>query len=378
MVATLMAGCDGSAGAQLHTGQTIRIGLNLELSGGREHIGNAALQGAQLAVDQVNEAGGINGKQIELVQTDNVTSIGRAVAQTTKLMTQGKVLAVFGPVTADVFRATLTTADKQEIAVMSSLACNTGLLDRSAQTVHEFGFRSCVGYDFQGSSMAKFAVMNLSAATAMVLTATDGPAAEFSDAFARTLTNLGGSAVVQEGFSLGETDFGRLVERARQTPVDVVYIAGPPTEAAHIIRTLREAGINVPILGMESHDSPVLGEIAGPAALNKVYFTTNFSPLDTENPNAKRFAEAYRARYEGTDATQMHALAHDAMLMIIDAIKRANEMTGVAVQRALVSTSNLEGATGRLSIGPGHEVIKDALVIELADGVPAAVLHVAP
>lgn len=374
----VLAGCDDSAGSQPHLGATIRVGVNLESSGGLGWFGQATRAGAEIAFAAANDAGGINGRQIEPIWVDNGTSSTAAVALSTKLMTQGKVVAVLGPATTDLFRLTLTVAEKQEVPVVSSLACNAGLLNRSATATFAYGFRSCAGYDFQGAAMAKFAAESLSAQTALVIRSADGPAGEFADAFTDSFLAAGGTVLGQETFAAGETDFARYVEVLQTSRPDVIHISGPSAETAQIIRTLRDAGVTQPILGTENFDSPALIEIAGTAALNKVYFTTNFTPLDTGNAKAQEFATAFQAAHEGALPNQANALAHDAALLIVDALKRADQITGVQVQQALSATRNLDGATGRLSIGPGHEVIKDALVIELVDGVPAAVLHVAP
>lgn len=374
----VLAGCDRSAGAQLHLGETIRIGMNLESSGDRESFAYDASAGAEIAFNQANQAGGINGKQIQLVWANNGSGVGRAAALTTQLMTQGKVLAVFGPVTTDIFLPTLSIADKQEIVAVSSMACGAGVLNRSPDAVHDYAFRSCIGYPAQGAAMAEFAIDTWSAQSAMVLRAADGPFADYADAFTEMFTGAGGTVTGQEAFKAGETDFGWYVDQVRQIDANVVYVAGPPAESAHMIRALRDAGLTQPVLGTDALDSPTLVEVAGSGALNKVYFTTNFTPLDADNPRAQQFVEAYRTAYQGAEPNQASALGHDAALLIVDAVKRASGNTGVDVQKALAATNNLEGATGRLSVGANHEVIKDALVVELVDGSPASVTHVKP
>lgn len=375
---TLLAGCDGSAGSQRHLGDTIRIGLNLESSGAHRSYGDAALKGAQTAVNMVNQAGGINGKQIEVVAVDNGSSPGRATALSTQLMTQNRALAVLGPITEPLFTTTTSIADKQQIVSVASLACGRDALMRTAEAVHEYAFRSCLGHDQHGAAMARFAATELSAKTAMIVRLSDSWAADYSDAFIGEFEAQGGKVVIRETFGWEETDFSRYVTGLRATPADVIYLAGPATEAGHVIRTLRDAGLNQPVLGSDELASPALAEVAGNWTLTAVYLTAAFSPLDTGNPRTQQFIDAYRADWNGAEPYQHEALAHDAALLIMDAITRADEPTGVAVQKAMAATSNLEGATGRFSIGPNHQVIKDALVVELLEGSPVSVTHVAP
>ncbi|MPN02523.1 hypothetical protein SDC9_149739 [bioreactor metagenome] len=163
----------------------------------------------------------------------------------------------------------------------------------------------------------------------------------------------------------------------RSSPTDVVYVAAQAPEAASLIRTLREAGIDNPILASGDMNAPAANEIAGPDALNRVYFVSQFSALDTDNAVAQNFLNAYRQAY-GADPDTHAAMAYDAILLAIYGIDRADELTGINVQRALATARHIDGAGGKFSIGQGHQVVKDALVVELADGAPVSVTHVAP
>lgn len=377
-ILSLLGGCDGSAGAQPHFGQTIKIGLNLETSGNLAWYGGAALKGAQIAIDAANASGGIGGRQVQAMVVDNMSQAGRTVALGTQLMSQEKALAVLGPATEDLFRATVTVADRHEIVAVSPLACGSRVLAMTEQAPHPYVFRSCSGYAQQGRTMANFAAANLSARSALVLRTTEGPFADFADAFIAEFTASGGQIIADEVIGPGETDLSRYVTQLAETPVDVVYVATGSAQAAHLIGQLRGAGLKHPVLGIESFNDPVLRDIAGAGALTGVYFTVDFSSADSRNPRVQGFIDAYRNAWNGEEPSSQSALGHDAALLILDAIRRANSPTGVEVQRALAETQNLDGVTGRISIGPDHEVIKDGLVVELVEGAPASVTHVAP
>lgn len=374
----LLAGCDGSAGEQLHLGETIRIGLNLETSGDLAWYGGAVLKGAQLAIDATNASGGIGGRQVAAMVVDNMSQTGRSVALGTQLMTQRKALAVLGPATEDLFTVTVPIADRQEIVSVSPLACGRRVLALTDQAPHPYAFRSCLGYPQQGRTMADFAATNLSARSALVLRGAEGPFADFADAFVTQFTADGGQIVADDAVGSGETDLSRYIALLQQTPADVVYVATAPAEAAHLIGQIRAAGLTHPVLGIESFNDPLLREIAGAGALSGVYFTIDFSSADSQNPRVPEFIDAYRNAWNGEEPSSQAALGYDAALLILDAVRRADSPTGVNVQRALAETQNLDGVTGRMSIGPNHEVIKDGLVVELVEGAPASVTHVAP
>lgn len=374
----LIVGCGGSAGRQPHLGETIRIGLNLELSGDLAWYGGSALQGAQVAVDAVNASGGVGGRPIEMVVSDNGSQAGRTVVLSAKMMSQDKALAVLGPVTENLFRATATVADKHEIVAVSTLACSSDVLPMTQQAPHPYVFRSCLGYRQHGAAMANFAIDQLDARTALVLRYTEGAYADFADGFTQRFTTAGGQVVADDVIVPDETDLWRYATALAEAPADVVYVAAPPWQTGHLIAQLRESGLSLPVLGIDELDDPALVEAAGAGALNRVYFSTDYAPWDIANPRVAQYIDSYRNTWDGADPSRSSALAHDAMLMIIEAIRRAREPTGVEVQRAMAETQGLSGVTGRLRVTSDHETIKDALVVELVDGAPAAVTPVAP
>ena len=374
----LLTGCDSTVGTQQHLGDTVRLGVNVEQSGDLASYGDSMTKGIQVAVDQANSSGGVRGRQIQLITMDNQGNSGKAVATATTLMSQQRALSVIGPVSDGLFALTLPVADHQQIPVISGSACDANRLNDENGKVYQFGFRTCLGLDQQGAAMATFAHSNLAASTAAVFrTADTGFANEFADAFTDAFTADGGTVSVQDAFPAGETDYSRFVDIMRSSPTDVVYVAAQAPEAASLIRTLREAGIDNPILASGDMNAPAANEIAGPDALNRVYFVSQFSALDTDNAVAQNFLNAYRQAY-GADPDTHAAMAYDAILLAIYGIDRADELTGINVQRALATARNIDGAGGKFSIGQGHQVVKDALVVELADGAPVSVTHVAP
>lgn len=374
----LLAGCGGSAGSQPHLGDEIKIGLNLEITGDYALYGGAAAQGAVVAFEQVNAAGGVNGKEIVWLQVDNGSLAGRATAAGTALMTRDKVLGVVGPAIQEVFLTTTSVADKQEIPIVGTQACGADALLTADGTPQPYAFTICPGFVQMGGTMARFAASNLNATRVMVLRAADGFMGLHADSFVEAFTAGGGTVVAEHPFESADADLGRFVAALEATPADAVFIAGHTADSANIIRTLRSSGIGMPIMGTETFDSPALAEIAGAETLSEVFYPAYYSALDTANPGAQRFAEAFRTKYEGAEPVYLHAFGHDAAMLIIDAIRRAETTSGVAVRDALAATSGLEGATGKLAIGADHVVVTDGLVVELVNGVPTSVVHVAP
>ncbi|MGI5952561.1 MAG: ABC transporter substrate-binding protein, partial [Brooklawnia sp.] len=360
----LLTACEESAGAQVHLGESVKIGLNLELSGSRAELGDQSLKGAQLAVNQLNESGGVLGKPIELVVADNASDGGRAVAVSMQLMTKEKVLAILGPASNPLFALTNTVAAQQEVPQVSVAACSQAtMLDEDGQ-LYPYSFRTCTGEDAQGRAMARFASQNLAATQALVLKLGEAQyATDLATGFTEVFTEAEGAIIGTEDFVADQDDLSGFVDAA--AGAEVVFIAGPAADSGRIIKALRDGGVSAPVVGSYLFDNPAFGEAAGAGMLDDVYHAVRFTQFDTSNSRAQDFVEAFGATYDGATPSVEAALAYDAMLLITDSIARAAAPTGVEVREAMASTTGLSAATGQLSIGSDQQPRGDTMVIKL-------------
>lgn len=356
----------GGGGGAAQSGDTIRLGANYELSGPVATYGQASVLGIKMALDEVNEAGGIDGKQIELKEYDNKSDAAEATTLANKLMTQDGVLACMGPATSGNFKATIPVANKNRVPVVSASATSDDVTVVDG-VVQKFAFRICFNDSFQGTIMAKFAAENLGAGTAVIIKDNSndyskGLAAAFTDEFP-------GEIVAEEAFVAGETDFNTILTRIKGQSFDVIYLPGYYSEAGLIIKQARELGITAPVLGGDGFDSPKLLELGGAAALNDVYFTNHYSSID-QDPKVQEFIEAFKAK-NNEEPSAFHALGYDLGKFVADAVSRASELTGDAVQQAMASTKGFVGVTGTFDMDENHNPIKSIVVIGLKDGVQA-------
>ena len=366
---SLLAGCGSSgSGTSGSSADTVKVGLNYELSGPVATYGDASVKGIQMAVEEINAAGGVNGKQIEIVKYDNKSEPAEATTLATKLMTNDKVVSVIGPATSGSFKATIPVANQNKVPVVSGSATADDLLVQNG-VLQEFAFRTCFSDSYQGTAMANFATQSLSAKTAVILKDTSSDYAKgLADNFAKQFTANGGTIVAEEGYVAGETEFNPIVTRIKGQSYDVMYVPGYYNEVGLIIKQARDQGIDQPILGGDGFDSPGLLEKAGAAALNQVYFTNHYSSLD-QDPTVQDFIKAFKDKY-GEEPNAFHALGYDTAYFVADAIKRASEPTGEAIQQAMASTTDFSGVRGTFSIDPEtHEPVKSAVIIGLKDGV---------
>ena len=354
----------------------IKIGINYELSGEVATYGQSSVDGIELAIEQVNAAGGINGKKITAIKYDNKSEPDQATTLANKLIVQDKVIAILGPATSGSFKAEIPVANKNKVPVASGSATADDVTVTSAG-VQEYAFRVCFSDSFQGTVMASFALNNLSAKSAVIImdSSSDygkGLAKNFKDTFVAA----GGTIVAEEAFVAKDTDFNAILTKIKGQAFDVIYIPGYYNEAGLIIKQARAQGINAPILGADGFDSPTLLELAGASALNDVYFTNHYSSLD-KDPAVVKFIADFKAKYN-KEPDAFNALGYDLAKFMIDAIGRAESYSGEAVKNALETTKGFVGVTGTLSVDENHNPVKSIVVIGLKDGVQDSSLKVNP
>lgn len=361
----LIAGC--SSGTTGDASSTIKIGLNYELSGAVATYGQASVQGIELAAEEINAAGGINGKKIELVKYDNKSEGAEATTLATKLMSSDKVVAVIGPATSGNFKATIPVALKNKIPVVSGSATADDVTVDASGAVKEYAFRTCFNDSFQGTAMANFALKKLNAKRALIYKDTSSDYSKgLAENFTKTFTAAGGTIAGEEAYVTGDTDFKATLTRIKGQSFDVLYVPGYYNEAGLLIKQARELGITSPILGGDGFDSPKLKELGGAAALNDVYYTNHYSSLD-KDPKVTAFIEAFKKKYN-TAPNAFHALGYDTLKFVADAIKRATAVDGESIKNAMASTKDFAGVTGTFSVDAQHNPVKAIVVIALKNG----------
>lgn len=369
-VAGTLAACNASpSGTNGADGDTIKLGVNYELSGDVATYGQASVAGIKMAIEEVNAAGGIDGKQIEIVEVDNKSDAAEATTLATRLMSQDGVIACMGPATSGNFKATIPVAQDNQVPVVSGSATADDVTV-DADGVKEYAFRICFNDSFQGTIMAQFADENLSAGTAVIIQDNSSDyATGLAAAFTAEFEKRGGSIAATEGFTAGDTDFNSILTRLRGETFDVIYLPGYYSEAGLIIKQARDLGIDAPILGADGFDSPTLLELAGTGPLNEVYFTNHYSSID-EDPAVVDFIAAFQEA-NGEEPNAFHALGYDLGKFVADAVSRASELTGEAVKTAMAETQGFTGVTGTFDMDENHNPVKSIVVIGLADGVQA-------
>lgn len=389
MASVALVGCSNDEPAAENEGdaeaeETVKIGVNYELSGVVASYGQSSVEGINMAFDEINEAGGIDGKMIESIESDNKSEPAEATSIATKLMTQDDLVAVLGPATSGNFKAQEPVAMKNKIPMISASATADDVtvdIDKDGNivpgSVKEYVFRLCFSDSFQGTAMANFAERNLDAKTAVIIKDNSSDYAKgLAERFKETFTEAGGEIVTEVGYIAKEKDFNAILTKVKNLEYDVIFLPGYYEEAGLLIKQARNLGITAPILGADGLDSPKLVELAGEEALNDVHFSNHYSSLD-EDPIVVDFIKEFKEKYN-KEPDAFNALGYDLGKFIADAVKRAGSNDPEAVKEALASTTDFKGVTGSFSMDENHNPVKAIVVIELKDGAQAASVKVGP
>lgn len=351
---------------------TVRIGLFQSLTGETATFGQNTRKGAELALEQINAAGGVHGKQLELVVYDTQSKPEETSAVVTKMITQDNVVGIIGEVAS---RLSLVAADKAmqfKTPMLSSASTNPDVTKKGP-----YVFRICFIDPFQGEVMAKFASENLNAKTAAVIRdVKQDYSVGLADFFIKAFTAKGGKIVTDISYQSGETDFRAQLTDVKGKKPDVVFIPGYYGDVALIVQQARKLGLNQPLLGGDGWESEDLVKVAGKGPLENTYFSNHYAP-DTTDPAAQAFIEAFKAKHsDRPDA--MAALGFDAVHVMADALKRSPAVGREELKAALTSTKDFAGVTGKITLDGDRNAVKSAVVLKNVNGLPTFFATVNP
>ena len=341
--------------------QDIVIGEFASLTGSEATFGVNSSNGVQLAVDEINNAGGLlSGRKIKIVIEDDQSKPGQPSAAVKKLIASDKAVAIVGEIASSRSLEAAPICQAAKIPMVSPGSTNPSVTEKG-----DYIFRVCFIDPFQGTVMAKFALDHLHAKKVALLTDvksdySKGLAQYFSDYF----KSHGGTIVVERSYSGGGTDrdFRAQLTSIKAAQPDAIFIPGYYTEAGLIGKQARSLGIKVPMLGGDGWDSPKLAEIGG-AALNGCYFSTHFSPKD-KAPKVQDFVAKYQAKFHAMP-DGMAPLGYDAMAILGEAIKTAGSTDAAKIRDALASVKDFNGVTGKITIDAKRNATKSAVVLQV-------------
>jgi branched-chain amino acid transport system substrate-binding protein len=337
----------------------ISIGLVASQNGELRPWGVDCVNGAKLAIEEFNKAGGVGGKQVKLLIEDSGSNPEQGKSAAEKLISSG-VLGLVGEVSSGITGQMAQSAFEKGVPLVAVGATNPSITKIGANV-----FRVCYTDDMQGPVMARFAYEELNLRKVAVLTDVKQPySTGLSASFAKAYKELGGEIVDEQSYETGQTQFsGQLTNLKAKNP-DGLFLSGYFPEVGPIARQAKEAGLNVKMLGGDGWDSSEILNSGGEAILGS-YFCNHYNNKENR-PEVKDFLSRWTAKYGGEPATTMGALGYDATMLTLQALKTAKGTTSKDLTEALENTTAFNGVSGAINLkGNAGDPPKRALVVEL-------------
>lgn len=354
-IAALLVVSMAFVGCKKGDDNTIKIGGIAPLSGAVAVYGVECTNGVNLAVEEINAAGGINGKKIAYIAEDDEGDPAKSVNAYKKLTTQDGIRMIIGSLTSGCTIALTASAQAQGVIQIAPAATAEAVTDAG-----NYIFRTCFIDPFQGSIGGKFAAVNLGKKNAAILYDIGNDySVGLQENFVKEFTKNGGSIVAMESYSTGDKDFNAQLTKIKAANPDVVYLPDYYGTVALIAKQLRNQGIDAPIIGADGWDG--LTDNAGDEVLNGFY--SNHYAADSSDPAVQAFVKNFKAKY-GKEPNAFAALGYDSMYLLKDAILKAGTTDAKAVRDALEKT-DADYVTGHIKFDKKHNPVKSAVMIEL-------------
>ncbi len=339
----------------------IKVGEFGSLTGLTATFGINTDRGIKMAVEKINQEGGLLGKKVVVIVEDDQGKPEEAATAVTKLVNQDKVIAVLGEVASSRSLAGAPICQQAKVPMITPSSTNPKVTQ-----VGDFIFRVCFIDPFQGEVMAKFAYNTLKIKRAAILRDIKNDySVGLADYFKDIFTKLGGQIVADESYSEGDIDFRAQLTSVKTKNPETIFVPGYYTEVGLLVRQARDLGFKIPIIGGDGWDSPKLVEIGG-KALNGCYYSNHYSPEDTSQV-IQNFVKEFQAKYnEIPDA--MAPLGYDAAMILFEAIKKAGTTDGAKVREIIAQTQDFPGITGKITINEERNAVKPAVVLKVEDG----------
>ncbi len=364
-------GCSGGGSDAPAASDTILIGEYGSLTGKEATFGQSTDNGLKLALDEINAAGGLNGKKLEVRVYDDQGKTQEAGTAVTRLIQDDKVVAVIGEVASSLSIAGGRVAQQYGVPMISPSSTNAAVTK-----IGDMVSRVCFIDGFQGYVMAKFAHDDLHATKIAVLyDQASAYSKGLQDDFGREFTSMGGTVFPAQAYTGGDADYSAQLTSIRETAPDAIYVPGYYTDVGNIALQARKLGLTVPLLGGDGWDSEQLGKIAGDA-IEGSYYSNHYSFQDTR-PEVTTFVETYKQRYNAVP-DGLAALGYDSMRVLFDAMKRAPSLSGKDLAAAIAATNGFPGVTGIITMDANRDASKPAVIVQMKGNQPTFVTTVYP
>jgi len=359
--ALFLAGCSPSSNSGAG-GDTIKVGEFASLTGKDATFGISSHEGTLMAIEEINAAGGVLGKKLELLTEDTQCKAGESATVVNKLISRDDVIAILGEVASSRSLEAAPICQQNKVPMISPASTNPDVTKTG-----DYIFRVCFIDPFQGTVMANFVSQTLKLKRVAVFTDVKSDYSKgLAKFFKERFTTNGGEIVTELDYNGGDKDFKAQLTAIKAAHPEGVFVPGYYTECALISVQAKELGLNVPLFGGDGWESSKLFEIGGDA-VNGNYLSTHYSPA-VGSEQSKRFVANYAKRWAGKTPDALAACGYDSALVLADALKRAGTTDGTKLRDAIATTKNFPAVTGTITINENRDATKSAVILQIKDG----------
>jgi branched-chain amino acid transport system substrate-binding protein len=327
----------------------------------------------QMAVDDINAAGGVNGKQLEIVEGDHGSNSGEAANVTQKLITQG-VSAIVGDPTTGITKSAAQICQPAEVVLLSAGAVGTGVVE-----IGDFIYRDTLLDAVAAPAVTRYLAEDLGWKKVALVTTTGLPYSESLTAiFKPALDEYGIEIVSEQSIMEKDTNFSAQVTELSQMDFDGVVFTGYYTEGALFMKEMRKQGMNQVLVGGDGLLGKELYELGGDAVQGSMVYAGFAVDTKTAAGKTAKFIEAYKAANDGALPDMFPAQGYDAVVMLADAMKAANSSDPKVFKDKLAQTKDWEGVTGTITFDENREPIKSPVYLQEVKGQAFVVKSVIP
>ncbi len=338
----------------------IKIGVITPLTGEGATYGEATKKGIDLATEQINEKGGIGGKNIRVIYEDDQINAEEGTKAIQKLISIEKVPVIIGAFGSSVSLAIAPIAEKNKVVLFSASSTADALKDAG-----DYFFRNVPPNSMQGKSAAEFAIDNLKAKTAVILFMNNDYGISLTKAFENFFKEKGGVILLTENYNPGDRDFRTQLIKIKKKQPDIIFYPGHYQESGLILKQARELGLKSIFIGGDGSYSPELIKIADEAA-EASYYTLMAMGYGISDEEIEIFTDNFKRKY-ATEPDVYSAYAYDALKIIMQAIQNGG-YNSEGIKNALYQTKEFKGVTGITSFNTFGEVDKHFYIYQVKNG----------
>jgi branched-chain amino acid transport system substrate-binding protein len=370
LLGTLLTGCAGYSqsagsvgGSSSDGGNVIKVGAIFPLTGGSAYQGKSFKQAIELAQEEINAKGGINGAKLQVIFEDDKGVPADGVNAAQKLITQDKVSAILGNFNSSVTLAVRGVTEREKVVQLTPGSA----ADSVTEPGHPYMFRNVMPNSYQAPELAKYATNKMNLKNVAIIAENTDYGRSGAENYQKVAEGLGAKILAVEYYNLGDKDFYAQLTKMQNLQPQAIFISGLITEGAQILKQARDLGIKTQWIGMGGFTNDKFIELAEGAAEGMVH-VSYFEPGAYEYfPDSKDFVENYNKKY-GANPDMYAANGYESVYILAEAIKKAGGPDREKIREAMTQIKDLPGVCGPTTFDQNGQAKKPILFVKIENG----------